>query len=64
VTGVERDDCAADERGRAAERGRRSRAPGNTGSPEHDRPLVDFIAARAGYFEVMRTLSPVRTHIQ
>jgi putative ABC transport system permease protein len=30
-------------------------APGNTGNPEHDRPLVDFIAARAGYFEVMRT---------
>ncbi len=29
-------------------------APGNTGSPEHDRPLVDVIAARAGYVEVMR----------
>ena len=29
-------------------------APGNTGNPEHDRPLVDFIATRAGYVEVMR----------
>ena len=29
-------------------------APGNTGNPEHDRPLVDFLATRAGYVEVMR----------
>ena len=29
-------------------------APGNTGSPDHDRPLIDYIATRAGYFEVMR----------
>ena len=28
-------------------------APGNTGNREHDRPLVDIIAARAGYPEVM-----------
>jgi putative ABC transport system permease protein len=28
-------------------------APGNTGNPEHDRPLVDIIATRAGYLEVM-----------
>ena len=29
-------------------------APGNTGNPEHDRPLVDFLATRVGYVEVMR----------
>jgi len=29
-------------------------APGNTGKPEHERPLVDFLATRAGYVEVMR----------
>jgi len=29
-------------------------APANTGNPEHDRPLVDVIATRAGYVEVMR----------
>jgi predicted permease len=29
-------------------------APGNTGNPEHDRPLVDVMATRAGYVEVMR----------
>ena len=28
-------------------------APGNTGDPARDNPLVDVIAARAGYFEVM-----------
>jgi putative ABC transport system permease protein len=28
-------------------------APGNTGNPEHDRPLVDVLATRAGYVEVM-----------
>jgi len=28
-------------------------APGNTGNPEQDRPLVDWIVARAGYPEVM-----------
>jgi putative ABC transport system permease protein len=28
-------------------------APGNTGNPEHDRPLVDFLATRARYVEVM-----------
>src|SRR5690606_745274 len=27
--------------------------PGNTGDPEHDRPLVDYIAARPGYFETL-----------
>jgi putative ABC transport system permease protein len=29
-------------------------APGNTGDPEHDAPLVDYIGVRAGYFDVMR----------
>ena len=28
-------------------------APGNTGEPEHDRPLVDLIGARAGYFDAL-----------
>ncbi|HKH74643.1 MAG TPA: ADOP family duplicated permease [Vicinamibacterales bacterium] len=28
-------------------------APGNTGNPNHDRPLVDIIGTRAGYVEVM-----------
>jgi putative ABC transport system permease protein len=28
-------------------------APGNTGDPEHDRPLVDYIGTRADYVEVM-----------
>jgi putative ABC transport system permease protein len=28
-------------------------APGNTGDRDHDQPLGDYIAARAGYFEVM-----------
>ena len=28
-------------------------APGNTGEEEHDRPLVDYMSARAGYFETM-----------
>jgi len=28
-------------------------APGNTGQKERDRPLVDFVPARAGYFETL-----------
>jgi putative ABC transport system permease protein len=28
-------------------------APGNTGNPDHDRPLIDNIATRAGYVDVM-----------
>jgi putative ABC transport system permease protein len=28
-------------------------APGNTGAPEHDRPLVDYMPVRPGYFETM-----------
>ena len=28
-------------------------APGNTGDRDHDSPLVDLIATRAGYVEVM-----------
>lgn len=40
-------------------------APGNTGNPDVDRPLVDYIGVRAGYVEVMgmrvlsgRTIEP------
>ncbi|HET7457984.1 MAG TPA: ABC transporter permease [Gemmatimonadaceae bacterium] len=29
-------------------------APGNTGDKDHDAPLVDYMAARAGYFEALR----------
>lgn len=43
-------------------------APGNTGDVEHDRPLVDYTAARAGYVELMgmrllagRAFQPART---
>jgi putative ABC transport system permease protein len=28
-------------------------APGNTGNRDHDRPLIDYIGARTGYFETM-----------
>lgn len=28
-------------------------APGNTGDPEHDRPLIDYLLVRPGYFEVL-----------
>jgi putative ABC transport system permease protein len=42
-------------------------APGNTGNEERDRPLVDLIGARAGYFDVMgmriiegRSFDPIR----
>jgi putative ABC transport system permease protein len=31
-----------------------SGAPGNTGEEERDQPLVDYIGARSGYFEVLR----------
>lgn len=30
-------------------------APGNTGDPNHDAPLVDYIGVRADYFEVIGT---------
>src|SRR5262249_55452913 len=42
-------------------------APGNTGSPEHDQPLVDYIGTRASYVKVMgmrivagRAFDPIR----